>query len=367
MDRSLEEAVAAIRAEHRPRSFAMDVRKALDLKLQQYLKYQLGWRKSLPKKERDAIAAMADGLIEIGEAIEKAKAVYAKKRLKAMSNGAAHDDLRPSVEGERDELFIVHAPIIETMLKARGGFDDIEDKCTKEMEAAVKKLPIYEVMKDVPGLKSGLSLAIIIAETAAEQDGNRLGTLSDYPTHSKVWKRLGLAVMGRGDGVDDIRQGGLSKNAPKADWIAHGYSRQRRSRIWTIGDVSLVKLAGPYRDIYLARKEYERKKAEEAGLADIERLVKKGRKVSEFRSDGHVHRRARRYMEKRLVRDIWKAWVKLHGKVERQAATEMAEKPKGRLLAANERERATSSVAAKPIDVVPAPSSPTAERWMDHG
>jgi hypothetical protein len=313
MDRSLEEVVAAIRAEHRPRCFAMDVRKALDLKLQQYLKYQLGWRKSLPDKERETIAAMADGLIEIGEAIEKAKAAYAKKRLKALSNGAAHDDIRPPVDGERDELFIKHAPIIETMLKARSGFDKIEDECTKEMEAAVKKLPIYEVMKDVPGLKSGLSLAIIIAETAAEQDGNRLGTLSDYPTHSKVWKRLGLAVMGRGDGVDDIRQGGLSKNASKDDWIAHGYSRQRRSRIWTIGDISLVRLAGPYQDVYRARKEFERKEAEKAGLevlpsADIKRLVKKGRKISEFRSDAHIHRRARRYMEKALVKHVWQAW-----------------------------------------------------------
>ena len=25
-------------------------------------------------------------------------------------------------------------------------------------------------------------------------------------------------------------------------------------------------------------------------------------------SDGHVHRRAQRYMEKRLLKDLWQAW-----------------------------------------------------------
>jgi hypothetical protein len=27
-----------------------------------------------------------------------------------------------------------------------------------------------------------------------------------------------------------------------------------------------------------------------------------------YRSDGHVHNRAKRYMEKRLIRDLWRAW-----------------------------------------------------------
>lgn len=356
MERPLEDVVGEIRADHRARCFAMELRKAVDLKLGQFIRLQLGWRKSLPDKERNAIADQADRLIEIGEAIEKAKADYAKKRAKALANGGGHDlEPRPAVDGELDPLFEQHADIILATIQARAPFNTIEEKRVKVMEKAAKELPVYQEVKDTPGLKGGLSLAIIIAESATEQEDGRLGTLSDYPTHSKLWKRMGVAFMDD----DGVRQGGLLKTASKEDWIRHGYSRNRRSRIWTIGD-SLVKAAGPYREVYLARKEYERRKAEEAGLIVAPSAKIPKSKHALYRSDGHIHRRAQRFMEKKLLRDLWKAW--------RRSTVLVAEKPVHGLPAAGaKRERSNLAVAAKPMGHLPAPSSPTSERWMDHG
>jgi len=112
---------------------------------------------------------------------------------------------------------------------------------------------------------------------------------------------MGVAVL------DGTRQGGLAKTAPKEAWIAHGYNRQRRSRMWNIGD-ALIKNGVLYRKVYLARKEYERKRAEANGLTVAPSAkIPKGR-AAEFMSDGHIHRRAQRYMEKRLLRDLWQAW-----------------------------------------------------------
>ena len=340
MGTPLEDTVGGIRADHRGRVFVMEMRKAIDLKLGQYLRLQLGWRKSLPKEDRDAIADKADGLIAIGEAIEKAKADHAKKRQKAIAKGEAPSaEPPPSVAGQYDELFCRHADVILATIRARTPFNDIEAEKIKAMETAVKELPVYDELKETPGLKSGLSLAIIVAESSTEQEGDRLGTLSDYPDHSKLWKRMGVAFMDE----DGVRQGGLLKTASKDDWIRHGYSRNRRSRLWTIGD-TLVKITGPYRDIYLARKEYERKKAEEAGLMVVPSAkIPKG-KHELYRSDGHIHRRAQRYMEKKLLRNIWKAW--------RRATVDVVERPRAPLSAAS---------------AAPKRPSPTEQRWMDHG
>ena len=99
-------------------------------------------------------------------------------------------------------------------------------------------------------------------------------------------KRAGLAL------VDGERQR-KSTNVEKA--LAMGYSPQRRSVFYNIGD-SLLKSqgkeenAGPYRKIYDLRKAYERPNVE---------------------SDGHAHNRAMRYMTKRLVRDLHKHWLEV--------------------------------------------------------
>jgi len=94
--------------------------------------------------------------------------------------------------------------------------------------------------------------------------------------------------------MDGMRQGhvqkGLSRDDRNAAYIEHGYSPKRRSRMWNIGDALIKGNAdGIYRATYLKRKEYE--------LARNPEMPKI-----------HAHRRAQRYMEKRLLRDLWRAW-----------------------------------------------------------
>ncbi len=138
----------------------------------------------------------------------------------------------------------------------------------KRLRKLARQLPVWPWVESVPGF-GDLGLAQIVGEA---------GDLANYPNPAKLWKRMGVAVIG------DERQ----RKVSGADALDHGYSPQRRSLLWVIGD-SLLKKAGPYRDIYLAEK------ARQAELhPELSRM--------------HVHLRAKRYMEKRLLRDLWRAW-----------------------------------------------------------
>ena len=266
---SLAETIAAIRYHHRNRCYAMETRKALDLRLGWFLKTQLGWSKVLPKADRDAIAKQAADMLNAGEKIAKGKDV------------------------DRPEGFDELEGIIMAALMARDPFNRVEKDASKAMDKLAVSLPVWEWADGIRGF-GPVSLAIIIAET---------GDLFNYSNPAKVWKRMGVGIVG------DIRQGGLANTAKREDWIEHGYSRTRRSRLWNIGD-ALVKgnRDGRYRTIYLERKEYEAAKAKAEGLIVAPSAsIPKG-KAAEYRSHGHIHRRAQRYMEKRLLRDLWNTW-----------------------------------------------------------
>jgi hypothetical protein len=241
---------------HRKRMFMMNQRLRCELALGSYLRRTEGWTKEKPEAERKAIAArvaaMMDGSVDPGE----------------------------------------HAEIIEVSRQGSSAFTIKEDQETWKLEYVAKKLPVWETWaKDVKGF-GARSLGCIVGEA---------GDLNNYPDHSKLWKRMGLAVM------DGVRQGGLPKDANKEDWIAHGYNAMRRSHIFVIGEC-LVKASGEYREIYLTRKEYERERAAASGIVVLPaaRIPKNDREG--YMSDGHIHKRAQRYMEKRLLRDLWKAW-----------------------------------------------------------
>lgn len=269
---------AAIRYHHRQRVYAMEQRKRADLALGSFLRMVLGWSLAIPKAEQEAIRTKAAWLQSVGDKLAKQEAKPEEKR-------------KP-VEGADDPDFLEWQNIIAASIKARAPFDEIEAAASKEMEALAKQFPVWgEFAEGVRGL-GARSLAIIVAEA---------GDLSLYPKKGHLWKRMGVAVL------DGTRQGGLTKTAPKAAWIEHGYNRERRSRMWTIGD-TLIKAQGPYREVYLARKEYERERAEAEGMIVAPSAKIPAKRAAEFRSDGHIHRRAQRYMEKRLLRDLWQAW-----------------------------------------------------------
>lgn len=235
---ALTPVIDEIRGWHRQRVFAMEMRKRVDLALGAFVRMSLGWSRDLPEKDRAILAA-------------KAKRILDGKESSAVS------------------------PVVAATASSRAPFEDIEAGALKEMERLAVLLPVWESFgKPIRGLGPA-SLAVIVAEA---------GDLDKYSTHSKLWKRMGLAVM------DGIRQGGLPKSAKAEEWIRHGYSRMRRSKMWNIGD-ALIKgnREGEYRQTYLARKAYEIERNPE-----IKPIV--------------AHRRAQRYMEKRLLRNLWRSW-----------------------------------------------------------
>jgi hypothetical protein len=146
---------------------------------------------------------------------------------------------------------------------------------TRELERAAQQLPAYDAfVKGVCGFGAA-GLGMIVGEA---------GDLAAYANPGKLWKRFGLApVMGRAPSTWRSK-GGLSAD----DWTAVGYSPKRRSIMFQIGD-SLLKKQNSYRELYLARKAVEAEKAPD------------GTKML-------WHRRAQRYAEKRLLRDLWRAW-----------------------------------------------------------
>ena len=262
--------IAAITHFHRQRCYAMEQRKRANLALGSFLRMALGWSPDLPEADRKRIAGQAKALLKLGEA-----------------------EYRGKLDGVEEPAYDEWREVILATISARGPFDTIELNAKKEMESRARALPVWAWAGPVRGFGAA-SLAIIVAEA---------GDLSNYPKKGHLWKRMGVAV------IDGVRQGGLPKSAAAEDWIIHGYNRQRRSRMWNIGD-ALIKANGdgPYRSAYLERKEYERSRAEASGLMVAPSAKIPAARKGEFMSEGHIHRRAQRYMEKRLLRDLWQEW-----------------------------------------------------------
>lgn len=155
-------------------------------------------------------------------------------------------------------------------------------KLEKIMEDLVLQLPIWNQWgKGVKGLGI-LTMGKIIAET---------GNLSDYDGPAKVWKRMGL-------GVDP--EGKRQRKVAGVDGIKQGYSPRRRAVMWNCGDVIIKSKRDNdipyYYTVYSTRKELEKLHHPEM-------------------SDGHAHNRAKRYMEKQLLKHLFNEWKALSSPV----------------------------------------------------
>lgn len=164
--------------------------------------------------------------------------------------------------------------------------------CQKELLALVKPLPIMAWAKDVKGLGIA-SVAAIIGEA---------GDLANYANPGKLWKRMGLAVI-------DGKSQGKRTNAEEA--LRHGYSPQRRSEMHVVGDC-MVRAGGPYADLYRARKAVE---MEREGITKM-----------------HAHKRALRYIEKRLLREMWQVWRGANAAMQTESQLPPAEELAGHML-----------------------------------
>lgn len=200
----------------------------------------------------------------------------------AKGNATEGEKIYASISSDGpNSLCNIARTVTEELRHARSAIQAGRTRIECHMVACAKRLPIWPRVEATPGL-GALSLACLVGET---------GDLDNYPTHSKLWKRLGLAVI---DGQCQQRLGG-------ADAIRQGYSPGRRSLVWKIGSNMLrlqsahasnsrrrlPKPAGPFRLGYDARKAYE---------------------LANGLPQAHAHNRAKRYMEKKLVRNIWRAW-----------------------------------------------------------
>lgn len=183
-----------------------------------------------------------------------------------------------------DVALFATLPLAEARAVIKAHRLEVERECRK----LAKRLPVYaSFFEPVNGL-GALGLAQIVGEA---------GDLSNYANTAKLWKRMGLAVI---NGKSQRRVAGGAA-------IEQGYSPVRRSIMFCIGE-SLWKKQNAYRALYLARKRYETEKALAAGLQVVPaNKIPKGR-AAQFSSLGHIHLRAQRYMEKRLLLNLWRAW-----------------------------------------------------------
>jgi hypothetical protein len=234
-------------------------------------------------------------------------------------------------------------PPIDTLLSARGVLRDHLGKIEKELEQFAEDLPAYaSFWKPQRGL-SGLGLALIAGEA---------GDLAGYSTHSKLWRRFGLHVDGVGRAYWK-RRPGLSAE----DWEMAGYCPRRRSIIFQLTD-SLLKAQirkdehdpdkrvalGEYGALYLREKARQQEKAKAEGLTVCPAAKIPAKSASKYRSEGHIHNRAARYVGKKLLRDLWKVW---RGEVK-------PDMPKGHTKVAS---RSPSKSAGRVIPPMPARAS----------
>lgn len=169
-------------------------------------------------------------------------------------------------------------PQAETAFKAMAPQLRARDAISPDLEAIKKTIDMYamEILAQLPQVMAYVesvpgfgiqSFAGIVGEA---------GDLGSYSNTAKLWKRMGLAVIG----------GERQRKKEGAAGIEHGYNPARRSLMWTIGDC-IIKAGGSLKELYNERKVYE---------------------APRVKTKMHAHNRAKRYIEKRLLRDLWRAW-----------------------------------------------------------
>ncbi len=230
----------------------------MDNAMRALVRRMLGWRWEISEAERSKINARAARIVS---------ALQSGKPLK-------DDDQRigDAVRGDVMTVVAARTPLVAAR-------DDVESA----MRKMAQSMPVWAWGKDIAGF-GPLGLAVIIGEA---------GDLSNYATVSRLWKRLGLAV------INGERQ---RKKANAEDAIAHGYNPRRRAEIWAcVGDPLfkhqsgrvdketglVLRDPGPYRIIY-----------DRAKAAFLERGTTKK----------HAHDHGMRLATKELIKDLWVAW-----------------------------------------------------------
>jgi len=168
--------------------------------------------------------------------------------------------------------------LIDDSAGAEKVWQEREKAIRKQIGKAAKQLPAWSWCEKQRGLGE-IALGRVIGEA---------GDLHNYGSPAKLWKRFGLHVIKGKAPSTWRRSGGLSK----AEWEVEGYSPSRQSIIFSCVITPLVNQGEEYRDLYLYRKELE-----QAKIANGELVTRK-----------HADMRAKRYLGKRVLRDLWNNW-----------------------------------------------------------
>lgn len=253
--------LAELRALYRKWCVVNEQVKRSYLALGAFLRTDLSKGKDLPAGARKQIKERAKAIIKIGERSLKGR------------------DIVP------DPDYNEYREIVMLTLGSVAPFAQIQKECEKAMEKLVKELPFHEWSLGIEGL--GWKGLVCVAAL--------VGDMSDFPTVSRVWKRLGLAP-------DECYPRGEKKTGRKIP-------RSIRGQIY--GNIfiplalaqfqrcdketgEIIKPPGPYGELYY------RKKAEYLDRG----LIK-----------AHADALAKRVMTKELILGLYLAWnAKIEGK-----------------------------------------------------
>lgn len=163
--------------------------------------------------------------------------------------------------------------------------EGLTKECGKELLGLLEGLP-PEVLAWTDQTKgfARMSLAAIVAHA---------GNLSDYSNPAKLWKRFSLHVV---DGKASKRVRGDASQS---------FVPARRAEMHVIGEC-LLRAGGEYAQLYRDRKQHEIAKAHALGLEVKPAARITAKNANKCISEGLIHKRSLRYIEKRLLRELWR-------------------------------------------------------------
>lgn len=241
------------------------------------------------------------------EAARKAVFKQAGAIIKAVEAGKKPDLPDDAFQRESLAMFL---PLIPISAMSRSVWDDTRKDVEAEMRDAVKKLPVcFWVLANARGVGE-LGLARIIGEATASDrnaDPPTIRTIGHYATHQKLWKRMGVAVIG------EERQ---QRKTDKVEAMFHGYVPRRRAELWSVCSDTMFRQQwrgadpddpdavgnpiGAYGEVYRHRKAITMER-----VASTDTLAYNDRrKWTRKRCDND----ARRVMSKEFLRDLWRVW-----------------------------------------------------------
>jgi len=177
---------------------------------------------------------------------------------------------------------------IERLIKVGTHLKKLESETRNICLDFVEKTDIWEhFLKDIKGIGPILAAGII-----------RYFDPTKTKHASSFWKFAGLHVE---NGKSPRREKGTKT----------GFNPRARTLCWVIAD-TFIKTKSPYSEIY--RKEVERQLKKEYPKGYLHKLYPKIYKESDTKlKEPHARARARRYMVKMFLKDLWIKWRELLG------------------------------------------------------